>query len=212
MLQTVLLIAHITAGMISLLVAFVATGTKLFNMRHLWHVRSGKIFYYSMMFVAVSAVPLSAYSESLFLFLIAIFAGYLTLAGRRYAKNHTGAARTIDRVSVLVAALVGMTMAIYGVVLILSDDLQGITLAVFGGILIGYSIGETIVLSKETLANNIRIATHLTFMMGAAIASLTAFIVTNFTFEPEFVLWIGPSVVVTPLIIYANTKQLKSSR
>ena len=56
-----------------------------------------------------------------------------------------------------------------------------------------------------------RIAHHLGRMLGATIATLTAFIVTNFSFEPAFVLWLAPTALITPLIFWW-TKQVMNGR
>jgi hypothetical protein len=46
-----------------------------------------------------------------------------------------------------------------------------------------------------------RIANHLIRMMGATIAVITAFLVVNVHFDPGWVVWLAPTVVLTPLII-----------
>jgi hypothetical protein len=38
-------------------------------------------------------------------------------------------------------------------------------------------------------------------MMGATIAVITAFLVVNVRFDPGWVVWLAPTVVLTPLII-----------
>lgn len=45
-----------------------------------------------------------------------------------------------------------------------------------------------------------RIVHHVNAMMGASIAVLTAFVVTDFTIEPQFVLWLAPTVLISPTI------------
>lgn len=45
-----------------------------------------------------------------------------------------------------------------------------------------------------------RIAVHMTRMMGAMIAVITAFLVVNVRFSPSWVIWIAPTMVLTPLI------------
>src|SRR4051812_101788 len=51
------------------------------------HIRSGRIFYYSMLLVSVSALLLSGYKQNLFLFCIGIFSFYQNYAGARAVRN-----------------------------------------------------------------------------------------------------------------------------
>ena len=47
---------------------------------------------------------------------------------------------------------------------------------------------------------------HLTMMLAGLIATVTAFLVVNFTFDPVFVLWLAPTVLITPVIMILSTK------
>jgi hypothetical protein len=206
---SILLIIHVSAGYIGLLTALGAMSVKTFGFKHVWHIRFGKVFFWSMMVVAISAIPLSLYVENIFLLLIAVFSAYLTHGGWRYSQNHTGAIRAIDRFSIYLAMLTGVSMLLYGLYMLMIKDSQGITLSIFGAILLAYSLRELKFFKKEKLENNQRIAMHLSHMLAATIASITAFVVTNITFEPIFLLWLSPSIIITPLIVYWNIKLLR---
>ena len=54
------------------------------------HRKFGKLFFYSMTGIFVTAIPLSLIKNNLFLFLIALFSYYLAFTGWRYAKNKEG--------------------------------------------------------------------------------------------------------------------------
>ena len=54
-----------------------------------------------------------------------------------------------------------------------------------------------------------RISRHLTNMMGGTIAVITAVLVVNPPFEPEWVWWVLPTVLITPVIFWWNFKILK---
>jgi hypothetical protein len=41
-------------------------------------------------------------------------------------------------------------------------------------------------------------------MLAGTTATITAFVVTNFTIQPGFILWLAPTVVMTPIIIVWN--------
>ena len=53
-----------------------------------------------------------------------------------------------------------------------------------------------------------RISRHLTNMMGGTIAVITAVLVVNPPFEPEWVWWILPTALITPVIFWWNRKTL----
>ena len=47
--------------------------------------------------------------------------------------------------------------------------------------------------------------------MGATIAVVTAFLVVNVRFEPGWIIWLGPTVVLTPLI-FVWAKRIRAGR
>jgi hypothetical protein len=53
-----------------------------------------------------------------------------------------------------------------------------------------------------------RIARHLTNMLAGTIAVITAVLVTNLSIEPVFILWILPTIIISPLIFWWNRKIL----
>ena len=92
----ILLIIHISAGAIALVCAALAAssekGKKL-------HVLSGRTYFWSMVGIFLTAIPMSIINSNIFLFLIAIFSFYLAFAGMRFAKNRTGIATALDWVA-----------------------------------------------------------------------------------------------------------------
>ena len=46
-------------------------------------------------------------------------------------------------------------------------------------------------------------------MLAGLIATVTAFVVTNFSTTPEYLTWIAPSILIVPYIVYWNRKLLK---
>jgi hypothetical protein len=49
-------------------------------------------------------------------------------------------------------------------------------------------------------------------MLGGAIATLTAVLVVNVTTEPEWLGWVAPSAVITPLILWRTAQVLQVKR
>ena len=61
---------------------------------------------------------------------------------------------------------------------------------------------------NKTATGKERIAKHLTNMLGGTIAVITAVLVVNPPFDPEWVWWVLPTALVTPVIIWWNKKTL----
>jgi hypothetical protein len=48
-------------------------------------------------------------------------------------------------------------------------------------------------------------------MLAGTIAAVTAFTVVNVRVEPAFVVWLAPTVALTPLIVYWNHRVYRRS-
>ena len=205
----VLLTAHIVAGFTALGASLVATINKLANWSHRWHVLAGRIFFWSMAGIFATAVPLSIATRNLFLLLIAVFSFYLALAGWSFARNRTGKAAPLDWARVLLMLSSAVVMLLYGGYLLYRGDNDGITMLVFavlGGLL---SLKDLRILRAGGLTGKERIARHLTMMLAGGIATMTAFLVVNIQFSPTLVLWLAPTVVITPFIFFMQARVLK---
>lgn len=203
-----LLVIHVTAGFAALLAAVGAVSTQWLRTEHRWHVLSGQTFFRSMIVIFVTAVPLSWMAGSLFLFLISLFSVYLAWSGYRYAKRRRGPVTFFDRLAAALMMTAAVAMLGFGTVMLFGGDWDGITLLVFGGL--GLTLGwlDLDAFRKGEYTGKQRIASHLGMMLGATIAAVTAFVVTNLTLEPAFVLWIAPTVVIFPLIVFWSRRVL----
>ncbi len=201
----VLLALHVAAGAVALITAFLSTLSKWIDLSHLWHVRVGRTFFWSMNVVALTAVPMTYFHPNTFLFLVALFSFYLAVAGWRYAKNRKGTPTRLDWISAISMLLVSVGMIGYAVTLYVQGRTGGsITLAVFGiigGLLSFFDLKR---LRSGGVKGTRRIAAHLTMMLSATIAALTAFLVNVVTLSPGFIVWLLPTVVITPVIIIWN--------
>ena len=211
----ILLIVHIFAGFTALTAATVATLTKTLDLAHRWHVCSGTVFFCSMVVIFLTAIPLSLIRPNTLLFLIAILSFYFALAGRRYATNRRGNPRSLDWGSAGVMAFAAGIMIIFGVFLLSRRDTNGITMIILGGIGAALSIADLRTLQEGGAKGPERIAKHLTMMLAGAIATITAFVVTNVPVRAAdalqrlnlgFIVWLAPTVVITPIIIVWNKK------
>ena len=201
----ILLSIHILAGTIALLCAALAVSSEKGKK---FHVLSGRTYFWCMVGIFLTAIPMSIINSSTFLFLIAIFSFYLAFAGMRFAKNRKGIATTIDWIAVSLMILSGLGMWALAITYFISDNSQYITLLVFGFIALALGCGDYRSHKNKTATGKERIAKHLTNMMAGTIAVITAVLVVNVNIEPIWIWWVLPTMVITPIISYWNKKTL----
>lgn len=202
----ILLPIHILAGIMALLCAALAVssekGKKI-------HVISGRIYFWCMVVIFLTAVPMSIINSNIFLFLIAVFSFYLAFAGMRFARNRKGAATTLDWIAVSLMILSGLGMWILAVIYFTNNNSQYITLLVFGFLAIALGYADFKSYKNKTAIGKKRLSRRLTNMMGGTIAVITAVLVVNVELEPVWVWWVLPTALITPVIFCWNAKVLK---
>ena len=201
----ILLSIHILAGTIALLCAALAVSSEKGKK---FHVLSGRTYFWCMVGIFLTAIPMSIINSNTFLFLIAIFSFYLAFAGMRFAKNRKGIATTIDWIAVSLMILSGLGMWALAITYFISDNSQYITLLVFGFIALALGYGDYRSHKNKAATGKERIAKHLTNMMAGTIAVITAVLVVNVNIEPIWIWWVLPTVVITPIISYWKKKTL----
>ena len=201
----ILLSIHILAGSVALVSAALALSTEKGKK---FHVLIGKAYFWSMVIIFLTALPMSIITGNVFLFLIAIFSFYLAFSGMRFAKNRTGVPTRVDLIAVNFMFLSGVGMWILAIIFFIDNDSQFITLTVFGFLALFLGYGDFQTFKDQTAIGKERIAKHLTNMMGATIAVVTAILVVNPPTNPEWVWWILPTVLITPVIFWWNKKVL----
>lgn len=203
------LAAHIGAGAAAVLASFAALVAA--KGRGL-HRAAGRVFFWAMAVVCVSAVLLAALRGNVFLLLIGLFSVYLAFAGWRFAVNRSGAPAPVDWAAVGVMALSGLGMGALSLRYALAGEAQWVTLAVFGGIALALAAADAIGFRRGALRGAARIRRHLTNMTGAAISALTAVLVVNVETQPVWLAWIAPTLALTPLIVWWNVKLARGER
>lgn len=191
-LHTAALILHVIAGFTALL-----TGTAILIIRKggRVHRQAGLVFFIALIAVSFSAITLSLIRPNAFLFMIGAFTLYQGLSGYRAVKvrlRHTGA---WDLLITLLGVANAVAMCISGQVVLM----------VFGGISVSLVIGDLRVYASTLRGKPVPKLTwlqrHIGHMMGSYIATVTAFLVVNFSSSPLGVLiWFAPTVVIVPLI------------
>lgn len=202
----VMLYLHIAAGMLSLFIAPAAMVTKKGGKYHrLW----GKIYFYGMTVVTITAVIISLYRPIPFLLMVAVFSYYAIVSAYRslYLKKlHKGQkATTLDWGLMVVAAIFSAALLGWGILLFTSANsgqsglaYVAIAFGSFGLLGVGGNLRQFLRPPKEKYH---WFLSHMGGMLGGYIATVTAFAVVNLHFLPPLFRWLGPSAIGIPLII-----------
>lgn len=194
-------ILHILAGMLAF---FVAPGALLTRKGACWHRRWGKIYFWSMAVVALTALPMAIYRANPFLLMVAIFSFYLAFSGYRilYHKKPLAGAGPV-RLDWLAAGL-----GLLGSVGLICWGLVKLQTASFGIVAIVLGILGVIVSSRDMLRfaypptdKRTWLYGHMGNMLGAYIATVSAFSAVNLTFLPPVLRWLWPSLIGVPGLI-----------
>jgi uncharacterized membrane protein len=193
---------HIAAGTLALLagpVAMVAAkGHKL-------HRQSGRIYFYGMTGVFLSAVVMAVLKSLSFLLMVAFFSYFLVLTGQRalsLKKLHAGQRYApIDWVIYGVSGLFGLGLLVSGTWVLLSGNGFG-TVSVVFGFLMSLLVYRGIRRASNPPADPRHwLYAHLIGMGAGYISTATAFIVVNATMVPLTYRWLLPTVLGFPIII-----------
>ncbi len=179
--MSVLLPIHILSGALALVSAAVALYSAKVKRAH---ILSGRIYFWSMVAIFLTAIPMSIASSNIFLFLIAVFSFYLTFSGMRFARNRNGVPTRSDWLAVFSMILSGIGMLALAAFYLANENSQFVVLIVFGFLAISLGYADYKSHKDASAAGKHRIAKHLTNMPGGAIAVVTAVFVVNPPFKP----------------------------
>lgn len=203
-LSSFLLVLHIVFGSAALVLGLFSMSSKK---GHKLHKKSGFYFFVSMMIVAITALFLSAIKGSTFLFHIGVFSLYMNYSGLRAIRNkklNTSSSDWILNIASLINAV--LMIASFEIVLIVFGliSLQ----LVYSQLRIFYIHFKNKKIHKMTW-----LVQHIGMMVGTYISTITAFLVVNINFiSPAWIVWILPSVIFTPLIIFWTRKYTHNLR
>lgn len=195
---TTMLVFHILTGYLALLSGAISMVSKKGGNIH---KKSGKVFFYSMLGVTISAITLSVVKSNLFLLFIGIFVFQQNFNGWRAVKDKTQRPRWYDWFIMVIAFLNALLMVWTG----------NLVLVIFGSISLLVTIQHIVlfrgVLNGRKLPPFSGLKRHIGSMMGAYIGTITAFLVVNVDgFEPSWVIWLAPTFILVPLMIYWSRK------
>lgn len=209
-LNLIVLIIHLASGAAALVAAAIAVGTKKGAQAHR---RWGRMFGIAMVLIFLTAFTLLALpptpaSGRVFLGLIALFSVWLALTGWVRARNRAEPTRAEWALALAMLAVFPLMFGA-GAWMLSAGATLGWVLLVFGGIALALGGNEVLGLKRGRFVGKRRIASHLTYMLAGTIATLTAFSVTALQGVPPLVAWLGPSVLISPVISVWNTRVLK---
>lgn len=197
---------HAALGGLALLAGAIALGTKKGSKGH---IQSGKLFFYSMLTSAFTAIVISVLPEheNPFLFTIGIFSSYLTITGKRAVKFKSETVNLgLDKTLAYLMLVTGIGMILFPIIYF--GELN-IVLTVFGSIGLMLAIQDLLAFRKPENLRSKWLQAHLGKICGGYISAVTAFIVVNDVFHP-LVNWLAPTVIGTTYIIYWTRKVSKA--
>lgn len=174
------------------------------------HKGMGKIFTYAMILSCLISIPISWMPghKSLFLFLISVFTIFMVLSGNRAltfkSKKKTKVGLT-EKILNYGMTLFALFMIMYGTIGFFTPIGNSILYLVFGGLGL-FLVYRNFQLFKTFKGEKVAwLLNHISHMMGAMIASVTAFIVAGLHFW-TISAWVLPSIIGTVYIIYWRLK------
>ena len=171
-----------------------------------WHTRSGKVFSVAMIGSALISLVVASLPnhQNLFLFLIGIFTIYMVLAGNRALalNSRTKPQATAADKSISGTMLVGsVAMILIGGYGILTELPNSLLFLFFGGIGLFMTTSDFKTFRTFQQDRLAGVKSHIGRMVGAMIASVTAFIVAGLDFK-TLAAWLSPTLLGVPYIIY----------
>jgi len=198
-----LLTVHIFVGVIALTSALISVFTKKGKE---FHKISGRVYFVSMIFIFLSALPLAFFNKNEFLIFVSLLSFYFAFAGFRFARNRSGIPKKVDIFASSGLILVGLSLWVLAAVYFSRDNPNFIIPIVFGFISISLGYQDLTTHLNQNATGKERIEKHLSNMLAGTISVLTAVSAVNINIQPAWVPWLLPTVLITPVIIWWSRK------
>lgn len=211
----ILLIIHIGAGTVSLLSGLLAI---ILRNKVKLHLPIGRIYFWAMTVVFVTAVIISTAHSNIFLFCVAFFTYYSCLTAYRslrLKKLHLDQKpSTFDWSIEIFFGLMHIAFVFFaGYLFFYGSKSFAIISLVFG--LLGLRGNQMNIarFRKKLVYRNYWLLAHISGMLGSYIGAVTAFVVNNSARIPfpDVVLWLGPAAFLVPLIVFEIKKHEKKA-
>jgi uncharacterized membrane protein len=175
-----------------------------------WHKIAGRIFSYAMGISVLMSLFISTADghQNKFLFLIGIFTLYMILSGNRvltFKNVQKEQAQTTDYLVAGVMLFAAVTMVLLGIIRLVYEIQIGWLYLFFGSFAAGLSIQDLRFYRNCQKRRQHWVILHIGRMTGAAIAALTAFLVTALAVN-SLLVWILPTIFGTAFIIIQSRK------
>ena len=194
------LVVHIAAGFTALATGTVALATEKGSPIHR---RAGRIFFWAMVAVALTAFVIASLRWNPFLLSIGLFSLYLVFAGRRAADLRPATPRWPDWLAAILMMIAALGMIGRGGQSLAHGQIGLAPVLVVFGIIGGALAAQDLAaIRRGPREGRARLQRHLARMLGGMIAATTAFVVVNAGFLPPLVRWLGPTVLFVPFIAY----------
>ena len=196
----IILTMHVAAGTMAL----GSAGIAIFSRKGATiHRRFGRIYALAMSVAVLSALVLALLDLNAFLLLISLFTLYLVFTGWRAAVVRSGVQGRLDRVIGGGMGLLGMGMIGWGcATLSMNGSQPASVLIVFGTIGVVLALTDWRHWRRGAIAGTSRTVRHLSRMLAATIATLTATAVVNLGHLPAVLVWLGPTLLLAPVITW----------
>ncbi|WP_422089487.1 hypothetical protein [Tenacibaculum ovolyticum] len=174
------------------------------------HKKMGKLFSIGMLTSSLISIPISCLPnhENIFLFLIGLFTIYLVISGNQiltFKSKDKKFAKPIDKIISGVMLILSALMVLFGAYGLLKGNSTYLLFIFFGGFGLSLTIRDFIYYKNFSKTKNGWLANHIGKMVGAFIASVTAFVVAGLGIG-TLISWTLPSVLGTIYIVYWRRK------
>lgn len=194
---------HIASGTIALLSAPIAI---ILRRKTPKHRIAGRIYFYSMLAVAITAVVISLYKDLPFLLMVGIFSFYAIWDARRALAlkllHKDQQPKWYDWAVGIFTFCFNIGLLAFGILNIQNGNGIGWVATAFGIIGIASVFQSLRKFIKRPTDPKHWLYTHVSGMMAGYIATVTAFMAVNVHFLPNLIVWLGPSVIGTALIFW----------
>lgn len=183
------------------------------------HVIIGRIFAISMLTAGISSLVLAAIRPNPFLFVVGIFTLYLVGTGLRYIQRkgriQINPPKPIDYFLTAMMGIAGILLVVWGGQELISENWFGLVFISFGGIGLVF-VRDDWENFRDTVSDpNHALIHHLRRMTAGFIASTTAFLAVNYQLFPDwipgFLIWLLPTLMLSPLIGYWSRKYTRKT-
>ncbi len=203
----IILILHIIAGTLALLLG---TLNILRKKGDTIHKKAGIVFVVAMISTGLSSLILATINPNIFLFTVGIFTIYLAGTGYFYLRYSINIYRT-GIIFLSSFLFLGALFFLYtGIKFLLASEVFGLVFLFFGVISARFLATDFLFIKNKTITDySAALRQHIQRIVAAYISAFTAFLVVNngyMDFIPPFLIWLLPSVIFTPVIIYWSKK------